>query len=165
MKKISEVVSKLATGISILMLITLTLALFTGVVARYVFSISIPEIEVFRKFSIMWLVFMGSSLALKEKLHLEIDILSDYMSENKVRIKNKIVYVLVLFALIVMIFIGIAAFNSGLNRTELVSVRFLSSSPSLIYYYSAFIVGTIFMFYFHLEQFKRVFFRKEVDKQ
>lgn len=165
MKKISEIMSKFANGISILMLITLALALFTGVVARYVFSVSIPEIEVFRKFSIMWLVFMGSSLAVKEKLHLEIDILSDYMSENKVRIKNMFVYVLILFALIVMIFIGIAAFSSGLNRTELVSVRFLSSSPSLIYYYSAFLVGTIFMLYFHLEQFKSVFFRKEVDKK
>ncbi|MCR6104907.1 TRAP transporter small permease subunit [Salipaludibacillus agaradhaerens] len=165
MKKLKELISKVASAISIAMLITLALSLFIGVIARYVFSYSIPEIEVVRKFSVMWLVFMGSAIAVKEKLHLEIDILSDYMSDSHVRIKNMIVYVLVLFAISILIFIGVAAFNSGLSRSELVSIRFLSSPPSLIYYYSAFLVGSLFMLYFHLEQFKNVFSRKGVKKQ
>ncbi|GAE31817.1 TRAP transporter small permease [Alkalihalobacillus hemicellulosilyticus] len=165
MKKLSSIITKAAGAISIVMLITLTLSLFTGVLARYVFSYSIPEIEVVRKFSIMWLVFMGSALAVKEKLHLEIDILSDYMSENKIRIKNIIVYVLTLIGIVILILVGIAAFRSGLMRTELVSIRFLSSPPSLIYYYSAFLVGSIFMLYFHLANLKDLFKRKEVKKK
>ncbi|MCK0470137.1 TRAP transporter small permease [Halalkalibacter sp. APA_J-10(15)] len=165
MKKLSSIITKVAGAISIVMLITLALSLFTGVIARYVFSYSIPEIEVVRKFSVMWLVFMGSALAVKEKLHLEIDILSDYMSENKIRIKNIIVYVLTLIGIVILILVGIAAFRSGLMRTELVSIRFLSSPPSLIYYYSAFLVGSIFMLYFHLANLKDLFKRKEVKKQ
>lgn len=165
MKKLSSLIFKAASAISIVMLILLTLALFTGVIARYVFEYSIPEIEVVRKFSIMWLVFMGSALAVKEKLHLEIDILSDYISDNLIRIKNIIVYFLSLVGIIILVFVGIAAFKSGLMRTELVSIRFLSSPPSLLYYYSAFLVGSIFMLYFHLANLKDLFKRKEVKKK
>ncbi|MDT8858913.1 TRAP transporter small permease subunit [Alkalihalobacillus sp. MEB130] len=166
-RKVHSAITKIAESISIVTLILLAVALFAGVIARYVFSYSIPEIEVIRKFSIMWLVFMGSAIALKEKVHLEIDIFSDYLSKNAIKIKNMIVYILVLFSLIILVFVGIAAFESGLNRRELVSIRFLTSPPSLIYYYSAFLVGVLFMLYFHLASAKELFMkeRKEVKKK
>lgn len=163
--RLNSVITKIAGAISILMLIFLALALFTGVVTRYVFSYSIPELEVLRKFSIMWLVFMGSAVAVKEKLHLKIDIFTDYLSDNMIKIKNIIVYMLVLFSIIILVFVGVAAFEAGLNRTELVSIRFLSSPPSLIYYYSAFLVGSCFMLYFHLMHAKEYLVRREVKKK
>jgi TRAP-type C4-dicarboxylate transport system permease small subunit len=163
--KLHSHITKLAGAISIFMLILLSLTLFAGVIARYVFSYSIPELEVIRKFSLMWLVFIGSALAVKEKLHLEIDIFSDYLDEKKIRVKNIIVYVLSLFGIIILILVGFAAFKSGLNRTELVPIRFLSSPPSLIYYYSAFVIGAVFMLYFHLANAKELFDRTEVKKK
>ncbi|MFI0473748.1 TRAP transporter small permease [Halomonas sp. HMF6819] len=142
------------------MLVLISVTLFTGVVTRYVFSYSIPELEVLRKFSLLWLVFLGSAIAVKEKAHLEIDILSDYLSETGAKIRNIIVYLLTLVGIVILVFIGVAAFKSGVMRSELVSIRFLSSPPSLIYYYSAFLVGSALMLYFHLFNSKGLFFKK-----
>jgi len=160
MKKLSDILIKTAQIISISMMIILTLSLFIGVIARYVFNISIPELQVIRNFSIFWLVFTGSALAIKEKAHLEIDIFSDYMSKKAIILKNRIVYILVLAAIIILIVIGIEAWQVGLSRRELVSVRFLESQPNLIYYYSSILIGSIFMLFFHLQLFKETFFKK-----
>lgn len=150
LEKFNSTLYKSVSSVGIFMLVLISVTLFTGVITRYVFSYSIPELEVLRKFSLMWLVFMGSAIAVKEKAHLEIDILSDYLSETAAKIRNIVVYFLTLLGMVILLFIGIAAFKSGLARSELVSIRFLSSQPSLIYYYSAFLVGSVFMIYFHL---------------
>lgn len=146
------------------MLVLISITLLTGVVTRYVFSYSVPELEVLRKFSLLWLVFLGSALAVKEKAHLEIDIFSEYLGRTGLKVKNIIVYLLSLFGMIILLFIGIAAFRAGLMRTELVPIRFLSSQPSLIYYYSAFLVGSIFMIYFHLLNGRHLFAKKNEEE-
>lgn len=159
-EKFNSVLLKSVSLIGMFMLVLISVTLFTGVVTRYVFSYSIPELEVLRKFSLLWLVFLGSAIAVKEKAHLEIDILSDYLSERGAKIRDIIVYLLTLVGIVILVFIGVAAFKSGLNRSELVSIRFLTTQPSLIYYYAAFLVGSIFMVYFHLLNAKGLFFKK-----
>lgn len=159
-EKISSVLLRSVSLIGMFMLVLISVTLFTGVITRYVFSYSIPELEVLRKFSLLWLVFLGSALAVKEKAHLEIDILSDYLSERGAKIRDILVYFLTLVGIVILVFIGVAAFKSGLARSELVSIRFLSSQPSLIYYYSAFLVGSILMVYFHLLNARSLFFKK-----
>ncbi|WP_153722979.1 TRAP transporter small permease [Sporosarcina cascadiensis] len=159
LKKINTIMVNIAQTISIIAIFLLALSLFTGVLARYVFLVSIPEIEPIRKFCIMWLVFMGSALAIKDKEHLEIDIFTEYLSDRVAKVRDIIVYVLTFAAVIILLFIGIAAFKAGLTRKELVPIRFLSERPSLTYYYSAFLVGTIFMVYFQVLNLKQ-FFRK-----
>ncbi|WP_208587713.1 TRAP transporter small permease [Gracilibacillus suaedae] len=165
LKRIAAYIVKVAHAISIVMMILLSVTLFVGVLSRYIFSYSIPELEVIRKFSLMWLVFIGSALAVKEKMHLEIDILSDYISKKINRIRLMVVFALSLFGIGILIFIGIAAFEAGLNRTELVPIRGLSSQPTLIYYYSAFLVGSLLMLYFHLMNSRELFTRNEVKKK
>lgn len=163
--KNTSYIVKTAHAISIFMMILLAITLFVGVLSRYVYSYSIPELEVLRKFSLIWLVFIGSAMAVREKAHLEIDIFSDYLSEKMNRIRKIIVFILSLFGIGILIFIGIAAFQSGLNRTELVPIRVLSDQPSLIYYYSAFLVGSILMLYFHLLNSRELFARNGAKKE
>ncbi|SDI79778.1 TRAP transporter small permease [Alteribacillus bidgolensis] len=148
--KVNRGIKNIVESFNAFTLVLLAVTLFVSVVARYVFSASIPETEVIRKFCIAWLVFMGSAIAVKEKHHLEIDIFTEYLSARLVRIKNIIVYVLMLTAILILVFVGVAAFNAGINRTEMVSIRFLSDPPSLAYYYTAVLVGSIFMLYFHI---------------
>ncbi|MDX8045516.1 TRAP transporter small permease subunit [Gracilibacillus sp. S3-1-1] len=163
--KLTSYIVKIAHAISVFMMILLAVTLFVGVLSRYVFSYSIPELEVLRNFSLMWLVFIGSALAVKEKMHLEIDIFSDYISERINRIRLLVVFILSIFGMGILVFIGIAAFQSGLNRTELVPIRILSTQPTLIYYYSAFLVGSILMLYFHLINSRELLARNEVKKK
>ncbi|WP_157911683.1 TRAP transporter small permease [Alteribacter populi] len=156
-KRLNKSLVTIAEITSVIAILLLSIALFVGVLARYIFFASIPEIEAIRKFCIMWLVFMGSALAIKDKQHLEIDIFTEYLSQRLAKIKEIIVYILTLAAVVILLFIGIAAFEAGMNRTELVPIRFLPFRPSLTYYYSAFLVGTIFMLYFHVFNVKQLF--------
>ncbi|WP_040977886.1 TRAP transporter small permease [Oceanobacillus jeddahense] len=165
LKKVIQGMTRAATIFSVIMMILLALTLFIGVLTRYVFSISIPELEVIRNFSLIWMIFIGSALAVKEKMHLDIDIFSEYISEKLNRWRIRLVYLLSLFGIGVLIFIGMEAFEAGLNRVELVPVRFLSEQPSLIYYYSSFLVGSVFMLLFHLVNVKDLFGRNEGDKK
>ncbi|TSB47304.1 TRAP transporter small permease [Alkalicoccobacillus porphyridii] len=160
-KRFNKHFVNIAEVIGVLSIIALALALFSGVIARYVFSISIPEIEVVRKLCVTWLVFIGSALAIKDKQHLEVDIFSEYMSKASARIKDIVVWALTLFAVVILLFIGIAAFQAGLDRRELVPISFLSFRPSLTYYYAALLFGAIFMLYFHLLNAKKVFSKVE----
>lgn len=165
-KKILNGLSKATTIISVVMMVLLALTLFTGVVTRYVFSFSVPELEAFRNFALIWLVFLGSAIAVREKQHLDIDIFTEYLSERLNNMRLKIVYALTLLGIVILLFIGFAAFEAGLNRLELVPIRFLPSQPSLIYYYSSFLIGSILMLIFHLENIKELFPKtnKDVDK-
>lgn len=159
MNRFSDIVMRTAEVIAITMMILLALSLFVGVLSRYIFNISIPELEALRNLSIFWLVFMGSALAIKEKAHLKIDIFDDYLGKKGVSIKNRIVYIIVLIAIIILIVIGIEAWRVGLDRRELVSIRFLDSQPNLIYYYSSILIGSLFMLFFHLTHFKETFLK------
>lgn len=157
LKKINKFITTITESISVITLAVLALALFVGVVARYVFHTSIPEIDVIRKFCIMWLVFTGSALAVKEKTHLEIDIFTEYLNKRMRIIKSIIVYVLTLTGIVLLIIVGYEALKAGANRKELISIRFLTSQPTLTYYYSAFFVGSIMMLYYHVLNIKDVF--------
>jgi len=165
-KNILNGISKITTIISVLMMVLLAVTLFTGVVTRYIFSFSIPELEPIRNFSLIWLVFLGSAIAVREKQHLDIDIFSEYLSERLNNIRLKLVYALTLLGILILIFIGFAAFEAGLDRLELVPIRFLPSQPSLIYYYSSFLIGSLLMLLFHLGDIKELFSKtnKEVNK-
>ena len=165
--KVFNGLSKATTILSVLMMVLLSIVLFIGVITRYVFSFSVPELEVFRNFALIWLVLLGSAIAVREKQHLDIDIFSEFLSERLNNIRLKIVYALTLFGIVILIFIGYAAFEAGLNRLELVPIRFLSSPPTMIYIYSAFLIGSLMMLIFHLENIKELFPKnknKDVNK-
>lgn len=109
------------------------------------------------------MVFLGSAVAVKEKAHLDIDIFSEYMSEKVARVKDQIVYLLILIAIIILVIVGIESWSVGMTRRELTTIRFLDSSPSLLYYYSSILIGSILMLYFHLRFFKDRFLKRGRD--
>lgn len=160
MKKLINRIQNIIESFNALLLLLLSLTLFISVVARYIFGFPIPEITIIQKFSVAWLVFMGSSIAIKEKQHLEIDIFSEYLSPKHVKVKNIIVYILTLIAIVFLLFVGISAWKAGFKRTELIPVRFLSTRFSLGYYYSSILIGSFFMFVFHLMNSKELFLSK-----
>ncbi len=59
---------------AVLMLVT-SMMIFIQVVIRYVFSGSIIWAEEFARYGIVWFVFLGSSLAVRENAHASVDVL------------------------------------------------------------------------------------------
>lgn len=153
-KKILNHIINVIEDINGLLLFLLSITLFFAVLARYVFQIPIPESTIIQKFSVSWMVFLGSAIAIKEKQHLEIDIFTEYLSPKLLQVKEICAYILTFVAINILVFVGFNSFMAGLIRTELIPIRFITKRISLIYFNSSIIVGSIFMLVFHLYNLK-----------
>ena len=56
-----------------------TYVLFQGVVLRYLFNYAFPWTEEVVRYSIVWLVFLGGSIAARRGAHISMDILVVYL--------------------------------------------------------------------------------------
>ncbi len=124
----------------------LSFTIFVAVVARYVFGFPLPEVNIVQNFSLVWLIMLGSGIALKNKEHLDIDILGPYLSERSNAIRAFLIDVVVLLAIILLLAVGYKSFLAGFSRTELTPIRFLDHRITLVYFNSAFLFGAITMF-------------------
>ncbi len=71
-KKLLWLINNFEQVLCSLFLLTLVVLLFTQVVSRYVFSVSIPWTEELSRYVFLWMVFMGVSLGAKEGQHIRI---------------------------------------------------------------------------------------------
>ena len=60
------------------MLATASLILFANVVARYVFNWGVPWVEELVRYEIVWMVFIGGSVAARKGIHIGVDILLNF---------------------------------------------------------------------------------------
>lgn len=94
---------KLANGI-LNVLIVLTLAMmcilvFGNVVLRYIFNSGITWSEEMSRFLFVWLVFLGAIVALKENMHLGVDIVINALSRKVKKVVFIVSNLLVLYVL------------------------------------------------------------------
>jgi len=75
MSKLNVVLSKAEEIILGVLLTTASLVLFANVVARYVFNWGFPWAEELVRYEIIWMVFLGGSIAARQGLHIGVDIL------------------------------------------------------------------------------------------
>jgi C4-dicarboxylate transporter DctQ subunit len=60
------------------MLATASVILFANVVARYVFNWGVPWVEELVRYEIIWMVFIGGSVAARKGVHIGVDILVNF---------------------------------------------------------------------------------------
>ncbi len=135
----------------------LSFTIFVAVIARYVFGFPLPEVNIVQNFSLVWLIMLGSGIALKEKEHLDIDILGSYLSERANAIRAFLIDVVVLLAIILLLAVGYKSFLAGFSRTELTPIRFLDHRITLVYFNSAFLFGAITMFIYQVINVRKTF--------
>ena len=83
--KIDKFVEKLQTYVCFALLCAIVLLGSIAVFSRFVFNLSIPWAEEFLRYSCVWLVFIGSSLTVRNDGHVSIDLLQEYLKNHKVR--------------------------------------------------------------------------------
>ena len=77
--RIKQVVGR-AEDIAVgLIMLAATYVLFQGVVLRYVFNYAFPWTEEVVRYSIVWLVFLGGSIAARRGAHIAMDIVVVYL--------------------------------------------------------------------------------------
>ncbi len=124
----------------------LSFTIFIAVIGRYVFRYPLPEVNIVQNFSLVWLIMLGSGIALKHKEHLDIDIIGPYLSKRANAIRAFLIDAIVMLAVVLLIFVGYKSFLAGFTRTELTPIRFLDHRISMVYFNSAFLFGALTMF-------------------
>ena len=67
------------------LLISASFVLFINVVARYGFNDSLPWAEELTRYAIVWMVFIGSSLAARKGAHISVDVLWRVLGDHPAR--------------------------------------------------------------------------------
>ena len=103
-KTIDSVLSKFLMFLMALMVLDVTWQIFT----RFILQDSSSYTEELARFLLIWIGVLGASYAVRTKVHLGIDVITQKLTENKKRTAEVVVNVLIfLFALIIMVVGGI----------------------------------------------------------
>lgn len=165
MKKIGLLLDYAEEIVASSFLIFTSFLVFIQVIFRYQFNYSIYWSEEVSRYLIVWFIFIGSSMAVREKAHVTVDVLTNYLPP-----KGKNVC-LVLANLISLAFCAIIMYSG--NRMIANSIRFNSVSAALemplMYPYAAIPVGMGLMFIRYFQDFyvnvKQLFVKEKVEKE
>ena len=88
---LNNFLAKIETVLLITILLTMILLAFLQVILRNFFSTSIFWGDTLLRHLVLWIAFIGASLATKEKRHINIDVLSRSLSKSAKRVTGIIV--------------------------------------------------------------------------
>lgn len=136
LKKSATFLEEILTSILMLALVLLT---FLNVILRYFFSTSISGVVEISGLMFIWICLLGSSLALKYKGHIAVDIILNRLSE-----KSKPLYQLGINLVMIVTF-AILVYYGVLLTIEAVHKTLGNTSLSQAYLYAALPVGFFIM--------------------
>lgn len=147
MKKVSDLLSKIISGFIFVFIIVLTATTFLQILSRFVFHIPIVWSEEVVRISFIWIIFLGSAIAVKEGLHLTLDMIVSALSEKWRYIVRLIILGLIFVAAGVISYGGFNYVIRNIGKTAVTM-----PIPSNVSYISAPISGLL-MIFFAIEQF------------
>lgn len=86
MRKLDYILNHFEEYLGVISLIFTSLLVFVQVVLRYLFNYSLSWSEEIARYLIVWFVFIGSSIAVREKAHATMDALVTYLPQTGKRI-------------------------------------------------------------------------------
>lgn len=137
--------TKILTVISSVLLFIMTASIFTQVLTRYVFHISIPVLQFLIAFSMSWLTMLGSAVALEKKEHFAINIFSGSQPNLFIKVVSLLREAFILTAILSLIASGYHFALMGLHKEN------PSSGLSEIYTFSSVLVGSLAMLYYYVK--------------
>lgn len=143
MATLTDKIVKVLSALCVIAITGLTAIVFIQVFSRFI-KVSLPETEELARLLIVWLTFLGSSLAIHEKMHLSVRYFVGLLSKSK---QQKIDYVIYL---ITFIFFGILMVY-GFKFTWLtMSATSATLQLPMGLFYGVIPVSSIFSMYFIL---------------
>lgn len=142
MKNLSDFICRIISG-SLFVFITILVAItFLQVLARFIFKIPVVWSEEVVRMSFVWLIFLGSAIAVKEGTHLTLDMLVSEFSARWQYIARMSVLALIFIASGVICYGGFSYVLRNIGKTAVTM-----PIPANIVYISAPIAGLLMMFF------------------
>ena len=111
--KIVDFFSKIVMGISVLILSIVTIL---QVIARFIFSNTIPWGQDIIRLAFVYLVFFGGAYCVFKNEHLNIDIIFNILNEKNKKILTILIDILLIIFFIFLVYYGFIFTKTGLNQ-------------------------------------------------
>lgn len=115
--KVKKVIVAIVTVAVVLIMTLLTATVLLQVITRAV-GYSMPGTEEFSRLMIVWLTFLGSSLAFHEKMHLAVTFFVRRFKEEKRKYLQAAVNILIIAFYIIVIYFGFALSYTAMGSTS-----------------------------------------------
>ena len=145
MSKISNMLEKITVSLLAFLLLVLTFNVFFQVLSRHFIKIPMVWTEEIARFSFIWCAFLGASLAVKNKAHFAVEILTKRFQSLK---KAFAVFVSVCMIIVSAVFLiqGTRYSVMGLDRiSPTVNIK-------MIWIYISIPISALFMVFYIVEQ-------------
>ena len=111
-------VNKLLDGISVLCMVLILLLVIVQVGMRYLFNSPLTWSEELAVFVMIWLTFIGSLICMRDKEHIEVTILVDYLPRSLQRIVVAFSRLASVFFLLVVAYYGFELVMENMTVTS-----------------------------------------------
>ncbi len=136
----------------------MTLLVFFNAISRYLFSSSLILIDAFSRYSLIYIAFIGSAIALYEGAHIGVDYFLNLLPQNIINIIKKIHFLLIFFAGITMYTSTTNLISRGYNTYIDALMPFIANRGQV---YSIFPISAFLYVLFSLG----LFFYKNINKE
>lgn len=109
--------------IGVLSLVITSFIVFIQVILRYVFNYSLHWSEEVARYLIIWFIFVGSSIAVREKAHAAVDALVIYLPKRYKKVFSLLANVVAIIFCVILVVSGYATVENVIN--------FANVTPSL----------------------------------
>ena len=150
---LNDFLAKIESGFLIILLLTMVSLAFLQVILRNFFSTAILWADVFLRHLVLWVGFLGAALAIREGKHINIDILSRFLTPFLERICGVVIN---LFSAVVCFFLMKAAITFIQFEIESGSTLF-SDIPTWIFQIIIVIGFGLMVFRFIVQALKYMF--------
>src|SRR5699024_1078576 len=143
--RLTKLIAEILTYICVLVTVSFTITVLTQVIARMI-SYSLPGTEEVSRLLIVWLTFLGTSLAIHKKMHLAVSFFVNLANDTL----QKIIYLLV-NVLTIIFFVILTVYGFNLTMETMSNPSPILHLPTGIYYASI-PVSSLFSIYFTVTQ-------------
>jgi len=158
---INNILAKIESFFLIIILLTMILLAFLQVILRNFFSTSILWGDTFLRHLVLWIAFIGASLATKENRHINIDALSRLLPKT---MKKITAIVINFFAATVCFFLMRAAITFIQSEKQAGSTLF-AGIPTWIFQIIMAIGFGLMMFRFLIHSLENIFLKKASEQE
>jgi len=136
-KTISDILSKIESSLIVFLISFMIVLAFVQVILRNLFSVGFLWADPFLRHLVLWIGFLGASLATQKEKHINIDLVTRFTSTKTANIVKIITN---LFACVVTIFLASAAFVFLKNELESNELLFTIGSINFAAWYFQLII-------------------------
>ena len=130
------------TGIISVLIFTMTAAIFTQVMTRYVLHISLPFLQFVIAFSMSWLTMLGAATGIYRREHFAINVFSGREETPLAKVAYYIREGAILLVILSFCYSGYLFAQMGFTKEE------PSTGLPEIYTYASFLAGSVMMLFF-----------------